>query len=62
MMTTGLILNSSSRGMIQESNYVNQKINQDLLSNIVKKIGLNKENNVAKIKKFNFIQICYINL
>lgn len=61
MMTTGLILNSS-RGMIQESNCVNQKINQDLLSNIVKKIGLNKENNVVKRKKFNFIQICCINL
>jgi hypothetical protein len=61
MMTTGLILNSS-RGMIQESNCVNQKINQDLLSNIVKKFGLNKENNVVKRKKFNFIQICYINL
>lgn len=49
MMTTGLILNSS-RGE-QESNYVNQKINQNLLSNIVKKIGLNKENNVVKREK-----------
>jgi hypothetical protein len=50
MMTTGLILNSS-RGITQESNYVDQKINQDLLSNIVKKIGLNKENKVVKREK-----------
>ena len=50
MMTTGLILNSS-RGIIQKSNYVNKKISQDLLSNIVKKIGLNKENKVVKREK-----------